>query len=641
MSNSDLFTISGDSSELASTRELYRWCHDYLPPMATLFNAKLGDVPPGGSVAFSTEESEPLAEHLDEALLTPAERAAMAGLMNDSESSEGSEEQLSEAIANHPAFSGDEVSFALGGDYDGQTGVPKPEVPPLLSYRAERGAFSAFNGRVTKRLNEDKPALRVPADYQVLYNDYLEDSKKVGRFGKKVLGFPGFPELYSSDELFGWQRVAGTNPRVLSRVGSEQLPGLLAKMPVTDAHLQAVAGASDTLAGEAGAGRLFVSDYHLLDGVPTQQGRFLAPAIGVFWSDVRASQLRPVAIQLQQTPGRIHTPSEPGWPSVRAMFQIADFNYHEMGTHLSEAHFSQEAFAIAARRNLSAKHPIGALLAEIYWGLLYNNALGRILLVNPGGYADKMMAGVLETGSLKLVTDYFAKVWRWDDWDLELFLRRQGTDDTAGLPVCPYRDDGLPLWAAIKTFAAEYVSAWYERDAVVANDRELEGFIRELNDPEGGNLADKGFPASVVTKDGLAGVIARLIWQAGPGHAGINYSQYQYFAPIANAAGSGYANCNVEGALPALMDVLPPIEQAIVQADIFNQLTQKVFGLLGEYSKEFRRGLNDHASSAIAQFQTALRHCAAGIDARNETDARRGRSYVWLHPSNLPNSTNI
>lgn len=65
-----------------------------------------------------------------------------------------------------------------------------------------------------------------------------------------------------------------------------------------------------------------------------------------------------------------------------------------MGTHLSEAHFTQEAFIVAARRNFGSSHPIGALLGEIYWGLLFNNALGRLLLVNPGGYTDKMMAGV-------------------------------------------------------------------------------------------------------------------------------------------------------------------------------------------------------------------------------------------------------
>lgn len=638
------FSISNeDTSELDSNKELYRWYHDYLPPIATLFNAKLGDQS-GDAVSFSTD-FEPLPETLEDALLNPGEQAALQELMAEgSDDSNRTEEDLAQSALEHPAFSDEaNVSFGLGGSgYDRQTGVPSAEVPSLR-YRIERGAFTTFNGRVTKRLEENKPKLHGPADYQALYDEYLADSKKFGRFGEKVLGFEGFPDLYASDEWFGWQRVAGTNPRVLMGLDTARLETLLNKMPLTDAHLQAVAGADATLAAEAHAARLYYCDYALLEGLEIQQGRYLAPAIGVFWSDVEGKQLRPVAIQLQQAPGRIHLPSEADWPSARAMFQVADFNYHEMGTHLSEAHFGQEAFVVAARRTLSPNHPVGALLHQIYWALLYNNALGRLQLVNPGGYADKMMAGDLDKGSLEIVRRHFVQVWHWDHWDLDRYLAAQGTSNTAGLPVYPYRDDGLPLWAAIKTFASEYVAAWYERDAVVANDRQVEHFIAELNDPEKGNLSVKGFPAAVTTCEGLASVLARLIWQAGPGHAGINYSQYQYFAPISNSPGSGYADCNVPAGqpLPALMDVLPPIEQAITQSDILNVLTQKVFGRLGVYDDDFLDGLDEDASAAVKKFQAALKHCATTVDRHNDGDARKNRNYLWLHPNNLPNSTNI
>lgn len=637
------FSISvDDAKKLASNKDLYRWYHDYLPPMATLFNAKLGD-DLGDDVSFSLEV-EPLPATLEDALLTPAEQAALHEMMAEGEGGpERTADELAEAVLEHPAFAED-VSFGIfSRDYDGQTGVPSAEVPSLR-YRLERGAFTIFNGQVTKRLNANKPPLRGPADYQVLYDEYLADSKKLGRFGEKVLGFEGFADLYASDEWFGWQRLGGTNPRVLMALDPTRLEALLAKkMALTDAQLQAVAGAGTTLAGEAAAARLYICDYALLDDLELQQGRFLAPAIGVFWSDVAAKQLRPVAIQLQQTKGRVHTPGEADWPSARAMFQIADFTYHEMGTHLSEAHFGQEAFVVAARRNLSRKHPVGALLEQIYWALLYNNALGRLQLVNRGGYVDKMMAGDLEQGSLKLVRNYYADFWRWDHWDLELYLKAQGTDDAAGLPVYPYRDDGLPLWAAIKAFASEYVAAWYERDAVVANDRQVESFVQELNDPEMGKLSGKGFPAAVTTREELASVLARLIWQAGPGHAGINYSQYQYFAPISNSPGAGYASCSVpEGQpLPPLMDVLPPIDQAITQGDILNVLTQKVFGRIGEYDDDFLRGLDDAAKAAVDKFQAALKGCAATVERNNADPARAGRQYPWLHPSNLPNSTNI
>lgn len=642
------------SSALDDARKLYRWYQDYLHPIPTLFNAKLGDTDATSSALPAAVPAASPKKSFHETLLSEREQAALAELLDAHAG--GSEEELGKAIAEHPVFA---ISGAVGAveslfgssGYDGQTGVPSAEVPGRIPgsdflsvpYRIQRGAFTFFNGRVSEGLRQSQPEPRGPADYQQLYDAYLADSEKALRFGAKVLGFEGFADLYASDSFFAWQRVAGTNPRALMALSAERLPALLAKMPLTDAQIQAVAGPSATVKGEAEAGRLFYCDYWLLTRVEVQVGRYLAPAIGVFWSDVQAGELRPVAIQLQQAPGRIYLPAEAEWPSARALFQIADFNYHEMGPHLSEGHFGQEAFVVAARRNLSAQHPIGALLGELYWGLLYNNALGRLQLVNPGGYADQMMAGDLEKGSLTLVRAYYTEVWRWDDWDLDRYLARQGTGDTAALPVYPYRDDALPLWGAIKTFAAAYVAAWYERDAVVANDRELGAFVSELVNPAMGNLGTKGFPASVLTCDALSAVLARLIWQASAGHGGINYSQYQYFAPIANSAGAAYASFAGTGTLPGLMDLLPPISQAISQNDIINVLTQKVFGSLGVYSADFLDSLGPRpaAKQAVSDFQQALQACSAGVAQRNATPVRVKRQYPFLDPGKLPNSTNI
>lgn len=642
MLDNDQLSLANDTStanrtaDLEKNRTLYRFYQDYLKGIPTLYNEKLGDRFEGASAALA---DAPLPQTFHEAMLSPDQLDALHEIIEGPKLA-----SLRDTIAAHEAFREDredDAALARGrSDYDGQTGVPKPEVPPLFDYLVPRGLFTTFNGRVSERLRKDPPALRGPADYQILYETYLRDSEKPLRNGKKVLGFPGFADLYDSDALFGWQRIAGTNPRVLMQLSAPRFEAFSAKMTLTDAHVQAVAGPGATVQAEVAAGRLYYCDYWLLARVKVQQGRYLAPAIGVFWANPAAA-LEPVAIQLQQTPGRVYTPSEREWVSARAYFQSADFNYHEMCTHLSEAHFAQEAFVIALRRNLPNRHPIAALLSQAYYALLYNNALGRLQLVNEGGYADKMMAGELEDGSLRLVRDYYNEVWRWDDWDLNLYLARQGTADTKALPVYPYRDDGLPLWGAIEAFAAQYVDAYYERDAVVANDRELGGFVSELIDPEKGNLASKGFPTRVETKAELVKVLARLLWQAGPGHGGINYSQYQYFGAIANAPGATYANFAGAATLPNINEVLPPIEQAIDQQDILNVLTQKVFGLLGAYDRSFHRQLNAPASAAVKRFSQALTACAEQVEARNRSEVRKGRAYVFLSPDNLPNSTNI
>ena len=136
---------------------------------------------------------------------------------------------------------------------------------------------------------------------------------------------------------------------------------------------------------------------------------------------------------------------------------------------------------------------MGALLRQIS-PLLFNNALGRLLLVNPGGYTDQMMAPVLATGSLALVNNFYKKVWRFDHWDLEHYLQQQGTTDTSALPVYPYRDDGLPFWRAINAFAHDYVEAYYNDRVDVAADTELQAWVAELTDGTKANLAEKGFP---------------------------------------------------------------------------------------------------------------------------------------------------
>jgi len=662
----DLFAIGATSTsrsrEVREAREVYKWYHDYLPPIPTLFNKKLGD---GESPASLTANSSAAADtdaapvDLSHHLLTPAQHRAISELADEHTDSPG--HVLMDKLKSHPLLSGieEEAESGVGAveekllgaaadiagifsKYNKQTGVPKQEAPKT-SYLLERGAFGIFSARVTKSLNEENPPLETPADYHLLYQRYLEDSEKDGRFGEKIIGFTQLSELYNEDTIFGWLRLAGTNPRVLQRLTPERCAALLEKMALTDAQVAAVAGDGATVDAEVAASRLYVCDYALLNGLPLQEGRHMPAAIGIFWSNAAQAetqvgrQLLPVAIQLGQDKGDpISTPGDEDWAVARILFSTADFNYHEMGTHLSAAHFAQEAFMIATRRSMPESHPVAALLIQIYYGLLFNNALGRMQLVNPGGFTDEMMAADLKDGSLAIVRNFYTDVWTWDHWNLRTFLTEQGTIDTDALPVYPYRDDGLPLWDAIRGFATSYVDAYYAGAADVAGDRELREWVEELVAPDKGNLATKGFPTELTNKADLAEVLARLIWQAGPGHGGINYSQYQYFAVVPSAPGAAYATSG------DVMSVLPPLNKAIQQVDILNTLTQKIFdGPMGTFESSFIRGLNQQAKNAVEDYQRALGGCADQVDARNKTIARAFLKYPFLSPKNLPNSTNI
>jgi hypothetical protein len=211
----DLFSIADDDdTRAARERDLddakrdYQWYRDYLPPIATLFNARLGDHAP------HTPAPPPL-----------------------------------------PATERD--------GYDDQTGVPNSAVPQQipdysseLSYVLQRGVFNEGTGGVTAGLLASKPPLRTPGDYQVLYDAYLAYSSDATlrafdgtRISGKVLGFASSPRMYDDDTLFGWQRLAGTNPRALQKLTSRLLSSFLGKMPITDEQLRRVAWAGATVAG--------------------------------------------------------------------------------------------------------------------------------------------------------------------------------------------------------------------------------------------------------------------------------------------------------------------------------------------------------------------------------------------------------
>ncbi len=612
----------------------------------------LGD----GKEPDTTDSSGPLAQH--ELLLSKNQIQALHRIHKHSQ--ENPDHPVSDAITNSPLLSVAEAAEGVLGrlgskvrgvfdklesltsDYNGQTGVPKEE-DPGAQYLVERGAFGFFEAKTTEEVKKSNPELNSPADYKQIYQAYLDNSRKDGRFGFKVIGFDQLSDVFDQDMIFGWLRLACTNPRPLTCLTPKRIPGLVAKMNLTDAHVEKVAGKGATIASESAKGHLYFCDYELLKGIPTQEGRHMFPCIGVFWSNTAEAttrvgrQLLPVAIQLGQTlEAPIYSPGDEQWPAARIHFSVSDFNYHEMGTHLSGAHFAQEAFLVATRRNLRSDHPVGALLLQIYYGLVFNNALGRLQLVNPGGYTDRMMAGVLETGSLEIVKRWYKDFWHWDHWNLHKFLEMRGTLDTEALPVYPYRDDGLPLFDAIHKFATEYVNAWYVGEEDLHNDTELANWVAELVDPEKGNLGSKGFPTEITTRKALAEVLARLIWQAGPGHGGINYSQFQYFAVVPSAPGAAYA---IRG---DVMDLLPDLDKAIDQVDILCTITQKIFdGPMGEFDHDFLKRLNQSATNAVEDYKRDLKACEDAVDARNASIARAFMPYPFLNPKNLPNSTNI
>ena len=466
---------------------------------------------------------------------------------------------------------------------------------------------------------------------------------------------PSAMAAWPDDAEFVAQRTAGMNPVVLERI--DAVPRHFA---VTDADLASLLPPGRSLADLSRAGQLFLSDYRVLEGIPLgafgNGEKFVSAPLGLFWRD-DAGRLGALAIQLDQNPSpqSVITPAAGrAWLLAKTYFQIADVNYHEMGTHLGRTHFILEGFAIAASRTLSARHPVAMLLRPHLRVLLWNNFEGRELLLSPNGFATQLMAGGLQ-GSSEIVKRSYAGVpippvagiprrdvpaWSFEDFDLPLSLKSRGVADPAVLPDFAYRDDGLLVWEAVRDYVSSYLRLYYASDADVVNDTEIQAFAAELASPAAGCVKGVSAPRAI---DDLVTILTRIVFTCGPQHAAVNFPQYDMagFAPSMPAAAYARPPQDPKTQPDAfhdafLLQALPPPGQAELQIKTTLELTCYRFDKLGYYeSGDFT---DAGALAVIAAFQKRLASVTDTISARN---AKRARPYPWFLPERITNSTSI
>jgi arachidonate 15-lipoxygenase len=436
------------------------------------------------------------------------------------------------------------------------------------------------------------------------------------------------------DESFAWQRVAGVNPMVLRRCD-----GLPENLSVDDALFQHVMGDDDSLSRCIDEERLYVADYAILDGVETGEtlgmAKHLAAPIALFAVPAGGRRLRPVAIQLGQTPDHpVFTPSD-GWRWRVAMMhtRIADANVHEGVAHLGRTHMVMEATKLCMERQLDERHPIHRLLEAHVETTLAINHSAKTSLIAPGGTVDHCFAPTIEAfaGVVKTALDSYPLATATPREDLEA----RGLMNTEALDH-PYRDDVLLVFEAVERFVREYLSIFYERDADVVGDAELQAFVRELGATEGGRLT--GVP-SVSTVDELVKLVATLVHIAGPGHSAVNFPQFPFMGFVPNMTGASYEPVpghDLADEEHSLTNMLPPLRPALEGVTMVYFLSNLRSSKLGHYKPFHFR--NHAASKAVHAFQRHLKSVEGIIDER---ERERFLPYPFLKPSLVLQSISI
>lgn len=445
-------------------------------------------------------------------------------------------------------------------------------------------------------------------------------------------------EAWLADEGFAEQRISGCNPQAIRRL--DPVP---ADFPFSDAHLHAVAGNGRTLAEEAAAGRLYFADFEALAHIKGSdfkgRHRTIPSPRALFWWDRDDEKLHTVGIQIRRQAGaRVFLPSDPllDWVAAKMAYQCADACHQEIGTHFAWTHMVMAPVAVVTNRQLAEQHPVHQLLAPHFRFYLYDNELGRVAFINPGGPVERMLGGTLEE-SLGIPLNLY-KLWNIREFTLPTELARRGVADPEILTRYPMRDDGVPIWNAIGAFVGNYLGIYYKNDSDVAADPEVQAWTQELASQDtsqnGGRIA--GMPERMDSVGLLQEILTTIIWICGPLHSMLNFSQWDYIN-LPNMSYALYAEVPEEvGATTydTLMKIMPPFNQASYQLWWCKILTSYRYDKLGDYLQQFSA---PEAQLAVQVFRQRLQVIEKEIEAR---DATRPVSFPYLKPSLCINSIN-
>ncbi|XP_041521366.1 polyunsaturated fatty acid lipoxygenase ALOX15B isoform X2 [Microtus oregoni] len=416
---------------------------------------------------------------------------------------------------------------------------------------------------------------------------------------------------WQEDAFFASQFLNGLNPVLIRRCHS-----LPKNFPVTDEMVAPVLGPGTSLQAELEKGSLFLVDHSILSGVQTNvingKPQFSAAPMTLLHQRSGSGPLLPLAIQLKQTPGPdnpIFLPSDDKWDWLLAKTWVrnAEFSVHEALTHLLHAHLLPEVFALATLRQLPHCHP-----------LFKSTGLGI------GGFSELIKRNMeqLNYSALCFPEDILAR-------------------DVEDIPGYYYRDDGMQIWGAIKSFVSEIVSIYYPSDVSVREDQELQAWVREIFSEGFLSRESSGMPSLLDTQEALVQYVTMVIFTCSAKHTAVSAGQFDSCVWMPN--------------LPPTMQLPPPTSKGQARPESFiatlppvNATCDVIIALwmlskepgdrrpLGHYPDE--HFTEDAPRRSMAAFQRQLIQISKGIAERN-----RGLAlpYTYLDPPLIENSVSI
>ncbi|XP_072317865.1 hydroperoxide isomerase ALOXE3 [Eucyclogobius newberryi] len=335
---------------------------------------------------------------------------------------------------------------------------------------------------------------------------------------------------WSHDWFFGLQTQAGANPLTLKRIRT-----LPQNLSVTCDMLRPFLPAGSSLQQELQNGHLYLLDYSVLEGVPSNQinGKqtyLSAPLCLLHLSQQGA--LLPIAIQLQQSPGPLNpvflpSDSASDWLMAKLWLRLADFQVHQLNSHYLRTHMISELCAVATLRQLPGVHPLHQLLMSHVQTSLQINYQARAVLLNSGGVFDKAIGCGLD--ALPLVLSRSSSGLTFSSLCVPRDVDERGL---SSLPQGVYGHDATRVWSALLRFVIGWLDLCYHGDEDVVQDVELQSWIRDIYDH--GFPPESGFPQRFRSKAELSEFVTMVMFSCSALHAAVNFSQLDFALWIPN-----------------------------------------------------------------------------------------------------------
>jgi arachidonate 15-lipoxygenase len=294
-----------------------------------------------------------------------------------------------------------------------------------------------------------------------------------------------------------------------------------------------------------------------------------------------------------------------------------------------------EPFVMATRRQLDASHPLRVLLDPHFEGTLYINDSAQRVLLAPRGGVDLVMSTTVAVS--RELSGKVVQRWVFGESSPPEALRRRGVLDPEALPSYPYRDDALLVWDAIHRWTSDYLGLYYQGDADVAEDAELQAWAAEVRADDGGRMKSFAPSGRITSLEYLAGAAALVIFTASAQHAAVNFPQRELmsYTPAMPLAAYRCVPTSKTGlAMHDYLDLLPPLDMAHLQRDLGTMLGGLRHTRLGQYETPFD---DPRVAAPLAAFQAAL----AGVEKTIEERNLSRPPYDYLRPSLIPQSINI